>query len=585
MSKSIRHYGAVDTKVAKRRYFEIDFQWFDKNLVSGYWIWATMAVVLFLAVAFFFFETGSSFTLAALNLPAHASLNKNAHASEQLPGARQVAIEVEIDLLSFAVVRQYLQDQGVDWMTDDETELYKYVPRKMVMNLDPSLVQQNIGEAALDGFVVFNIASYDRPAAFYHCSWTIVVDLFGNIQRVTPGALKNGKAAWIAGLKMKSPEKILMSEVMSEVDEDGPVALYEWTTDVLEYVANSSWGCSNSAHDARYGYDNSNIIWRPCKDYLIGENSETGNLIEAIYPDGLHDINHLQVLEGSEMILSAREDNQFAKLRWDENKILWRVGGTNGTYDVYSDYGHHYPAGENFIYGQHNVEYYGEGEYYMFDNQFAAHDGQYMSDHSRLLAVTVDDTLGYATITWEYDIGFQSPVFGDCDRLPSGNVLATAWPRNTTKDISYDARIMEVTKANEIAWDLQIFGTECSEQVCDRSPKGTPGDGWVIYSAERFYSSAVIANATCTTVTGHHEADTYQELLFTAYCPIKTVYPSNATFFVHDSSGSQIAKGAFSFSPHWRVTKTSVKIEDGYCDDATLTIKDEWGNSVDTSVS
>ena len=40
-----------------------------------------------------------------------------------------------------------------------------------------------------------------------------------------------------------------------------------------------------------------------------------------------------------------------------------------------------------------------------------------------VLVVTADFEKSQAAITWSYDLGTNTPHFGDCDQLPTGNLL------------------------------------------------------------------------------------------------------------------------------------------------------------------
>ena len=47
-----------------------------------------------------------------------------------------------------------------------------------------------------------------------------------------------------------------------------------------------------------------------------------------------------------------------------------------------------------------------------------------------------------ATLVWELELEDQTCIYGDNDRLPTGNLLASAWPSVISADASfqYDAR-------------------------------------------------------------------------------------------------------------------------------------------------
>merc|ERR1712196_741433 len=107
--------------------------------------------------------------------------------------------------------------------------------------------------------------------------------------------------------------------------------------------------------------------------------------------------------------------------------------------------------------GQHNVEYFGEQEYMMFDNAYDPTTDTFVGD-SRLLVVRVDEEASTATLVWEYKLGYNSSVFGDNDRLPTGNLLASGWPAKPTATVNYDAQIVEVVRGTgEVAWSAEVY--------------------------------------------------------------------------------------------------------------------------------
>lgn len=48
--------------------------------------------------------------------------------------------------------------------------------------------------------------------------------------------------------------------------------------------------------------------------------------------------------------------------------------------------------------------------------------------YSRMLAIRLDPSEETATIEWGHALGYNSSVFGDADKLPSGNIIGCGWP-------------------------------------------------------------------------------------------------------------------------------------------------------------
>ena len=119
------------------------------------------------------------------------------------------------------------------------------------------------------------------------------------------------------------------------------------------------------------------------------------------------------------------------------------LGGEFGTVPLVDFDGTTHPAGATLWRGQHNVEYVGEHEYNLFDNEFDT------GNNSRLLSVTYDPaTMDAAVLTWHYELPGYSEVFGDHDQLPTGNRLGVYWPQYVYEDEDdgpqYDALYFEV---------------------------------------------------------------------------------------------------------------------------------------------
>ena len=131
----------------------------------------------------------------------------------------------------------------------------------------------------------------------------------------------------------------------------------------------------------------------------------------------------------------------------------------------------------------------------MFDNNFNSSTNAFVGDgKSRLLIVSVDETEKLATLVWELELEDQTCIYGDNDRLPTGNLLASAWPSVISADASfqYDARAFEVVRETKrTAWEAFVIGERDEpgrRHGCVRAPKGA-GPTAGRYSVERFCAS------------------------------------------------------------------------------------------------
>ena len=95
--------------------------------------------------------------------------------------------------------------------------------------------------------------------------------------------------------------------------------------------------------------------------------------------------------------------------------------------------------------GQHNLEYFGEGEYLMFNNAYNENNVSYIAPSSRPMRLQLDEDALVANITWAFETGVHSTVYGDADLLPTGHVLACYWPSqlSSTMQNQFDTRLVE----------------------------------------------------------------------------------------------------------------------------------------------
>ena len=126
---------------------------------------------------------------------------------------------------------------------------------------------------------------------------------------------------------------------------------------------------------------------------------------------------------------------------------------------------------------------------------------------SRLLIMEVDEDQQTAREVWELKLDDQTCIYGDNDRLPSGNLLGSSWPVviDASLDFQYDARIFEIVRATkQTAWELFVVGRRCEKPLdgssgCVRTQMGGHPKGWSMYSVERFYEAPLVTNITCGT--------------------------------------------------------------------------------------
>ena len=295
--------------------------------------------------------------------------------------------------------------------------------------------------------------------------------------------------------------------------------------------------------------------------------------------------------------------------------------------------------------GQHNLEYFGDdaqgrGVYFMFNNNYNQRLGAFLGSTSSPMRVVLDEAALTATVTWRFETGVQSFIYGDADLLPTGNVLATYWPSQLTAEMpeQYDQRIVEIVPgedgaADELAWELLVIGENCTMPAprgCARaSNASTVPMGWSMYSVERFYEAPLAVDAAIVAVDGSggvaqtvrctandslsHFAPSdgapYQPaaaadddlpststnnvtttVTFATYDSFKSSLPSQGAWWLERrTAGTEerrtVAEGAILFNAHWRATLVEADVSaialldlpPGSGYTWALIVSDQWG--------
>merc|ERR1711998_484827 len=379
--------------------------------------------------------------------------------------------------------------------------------------------------------------------------------------------------------------------------EDGPAATWTFASNPTEFVHVSSGRYTGNSRDVQWASTNEEGIWVAptssnnsvisMRDTGTGEdlyNVKVNGGFPSSFEDG--DLNKFQMLDSDTILVqSFRYTNAFLKtqafaledMKHVDTDVMWIVGSDNGTMDIVDFDGTVYtPRTEAYNRrwggaaapwaGQHNLEYFGENEYMMFDNAFEVTgsedwntDGAGFIGDSRMLVVKVDETANTATLDWEYKMGYNTSIYGDADRLPTGNILGCGWPsKGRIKEKTFDAEIVEVTReTNEVAWRAEIWGNG-RRKVETYSPYG-----WIMYSVERIYTSPIISGgASCTSGTSS-STNTVSMVVYNNF-KLSSTYAGYYSI-IETSSGEEITSGSFDFTAHWRETVLDIEIGANDC--------------------
>lgn len=475
------------------------------------------------------------------------------------------------DFLALDSVKSWLEDDlGFNLTTIPFPLLLKYVPREIQLFYRPSYMRRNLGSAAAEGFVAFDLTYYDVSSSNYTASLFVIMRTNGSLHTVIPTkTIGDGGDLHFCGLKLKTSDSFLLGGNIATT-QYGPQYLYHWKKNEFEMLND---GKSVNCHDLQWAYEG-DAIWAPGGSKLIHElNTTNGEIMYNIsMQTASSDINHVGMInKDNTAIVSSRMTNSIIKVHVPTKKLEWIAGGKLGQFRVKKLSGELLDVGSDIFVGQHNAEYFGENQYYMMDNQYD------QGNVSRLLMVEINPEKKLVTELWEYKFEEYpwglTPIYGDADRLPSGNVLGSFWPGSLSgkhhEDILYEARLLEIVEGTqEVAWKVDIYGkTGCSEDECKREY-----NGWKTYSVERFYEAPLIHNVHCNEKKIHFQ---------TQNC-FKQNNVYDGTYELEDKeSGEILTNGTVSWKAHWRSTEVHVDIADLNItgNDVLIRVTNEWGDT------
>lgn len=487
----------------------------------------------------------------------------------------------EIQLADIPIVQNFLRREG------------GVLPEAIEVFLNRNLTHGSVGEQATGGYVAVSLAHGNYGTGAINSTYTLVMDLEGNVAaaQVAPTFTALGKTKFIRyeGLKLKSTDTLLLAA--NENLDGGGFFEWNWYKDSVQNTTvepmpiNATF--NGSSHDIQYYHEaNAYLVINNALDkvYLYDQNGNElwkYTAIEIDQPRSIH-FNHAQLTRDANgelaVFLSVRDYNAIQKVNFTTGHLIWTLGGTDGQFDLYDLDGRYYPAGSghNPFTHQHNAEYIGLNRFAMFDNGY---NGSIVRN-SRMLIMEVDENAMTGNVTWQYDVGTTSNIFGDCDILPTGNAVGTFWPyrvHKMGKDIrgTYEASAVEVVPDGRVAWMMGVKGAHGGSKPYDRY-NGEAPIGWAMYSIERFYTDMIV-----TDIRYSHDSNLLQFKVYTTY---RTQFPVDTEF--------QMVCGPLKYTFHeqllayWIPTpvQQSVDSGNGEIDFCTLKMVTEFGDVTETTI-
>eukprot|EP00618_Florenciella_parvula_P035877 CAMPEP_0119512872 /NCGR_PEP_ID=MMETSP1344-20130328/31132_1 /TAXON_ID=236787 /ORGANISM="Florenciella parvula, Strain CCMP2471" /LENGTH=613 /DNA_ID=CAMNT_0007550041 /DNA_START=12 /DNA_END=1853 /DNA_ORIENTATION=+ len=492
------------------------------------------------------------------------------------------------DFLKDDKVLKWLNSKGLS-EDSDHYDLMPYVPTEIVIEGNPTLLQGNIGPGVMDGYTAFSMQMKNQ-SGLYSASYNIVIDMRGHLVSISPVMHHLGHDYHMISFKPYSHDPdYFLGSVDVEATQSGPSYLWKWTRypeDKPEYVKLMD-GTETDCHDVSNAYEG-DFLWATCDDKGICKyNAADGDKKETHKYDVVYGPNHAQMLEKDSIaIISSRITNAIVKVNVTSDEVLWVAGGPNGTMDLIDEDGKHFEAGKMDLWkGQHNVEYLGNDEYAMFDDEsnvnWSGDEETQEAQYSRLLIVKINEAESTATVKWSYGVGAYTPIYGDNDKMPTGNMLGTMWVGDMAcKDwekqckhscdcsyYPYDAEIMEVDRVTkETALSVRIRSNTTWKEA-------TTWAGWSIYSAERIYKEPLLYRVSCEK---GKVTDTTRFLTFYTHNSFKQYNKAPGKYRIKDADENTVSEGYFDFNPYWDLKKMEVTADLDSCN-GRVEVENQWG--------
>jgi len=498
-------------------------------------------------------------------------------------------VHLEDNEIILAAILESSGAASLEELKADSDNFYSMVPSAITIEGDLDLINSDDDFPGVEeSYLIFDLQCKNCAEGDASMSYLLVINLIGDIVAVET---HNETMSVDALHPSPTNSKEVYLGMNYDASENGPAAVWNWGESV--FTQYGEYGYTGNSHDVFWAEENS--LWHMpayeefsfrLMDLDDGHEKTRLNISGGVLPGAwenkdwsLVDVNHFQFDDmDTRVYMSFRDLSAFIKteeFNLDMNNIHgtsvgveWIAGSHNGTFAIIDLDGTRYEPGTteyNQLYGgvgslwagQHNLEHFGNGEFFMFDNAYDMNSEEWTNpDGSRMLIVQVDEEEETVTLIWEYQMGYRSEIFGDNDRLPSGNLLGCAWPDGSSisDEVAFDAEIVEVVReTGELAWNMKVWGTG------ERSSESQEIYGWMMYSVERVYEEPLILSQTCST---GNSADT---LAFDTFNNFKQQSEVQGTYKVTTTSGSEVASGAVTWSAHWARTSIKVKMWSGAC--------------------
>ncbi|MHA1907699.1 MAG: aryl-sulfate sulfotransferase [Candidatus Thorarchaeota archaeon] len=335
----------------------------------------------------------------------------------------------------------------------------------------PHDVEINVtsAEGFMEGYNLFTLVKKNRTDFSNIESSLLITDMEGNIVSEIPNAslfsndIMNSTSI-IYSTDVGDPKANIWNYYDNETLNTIVEGHHEFEYNPISNTIFTFKGFNTEVNGTLYRYDHiveydleGNLVW-----WL---NTHTFVPIEwkCPFPDflgGNIDITHSNSLffdsENDVLYFNARNINTFFKINHTSGEVMWGVG-EHGNFTLFDSKG---VEKESLFYHAHAVEQVDNDTFILFDNDLHNQTDP-NNEVSRILEITIDETTMTANESWSWSGSsvYYSRIWGDADRLANGNRLGTFGTTDHPGAPDIGARLVEVTDAGEIVWEMNFPST------------------------------------------------------------------------------------------------------------------------------
>jgi len=282
-------------------------------------------------------------------------------------------------------------------------------------------------------------------------------------------------------------------------------------------------------HDL-YEYDRSgNVLWywNSSKYFPFNPDLWTGETFEGQI-EYMHANSIFWEVETGKIFYNSKNFDTFYQIDKSTGKVDWGLGRL-GNFTLLDETG---KVVDSLWYHAHSVEKIAPDRFILYDNDDMnlTRSDPTADGISKMVEIKINLDNMTAQRVWSYSspADHYSPVWGDANRLPNGNSLATF------AYFTHDSYLTEVNPAGDVVWEVAFNRTDTRS--------------WSIFRLERFIEKPLVEPSSRYTRDGIPIMD------LSVWNTYRTRFHADARIIIKQD-GQVLLNEAFRFNPNWETTR------------------------------